>query len=159
MTDFIPYPIFHDDVPVDISHIFESEKPAGKHGFLHAEGRRFVFEDGTVAKFFGTNFNGAGCFPEKDYAKKLARRLSKIGINIVRLHQLDSEWHTPNIFRFTKGKRVTDAALDPESMDRLDYLLYCLKVLGMVGITQLLALESKILVLATELYKFLSLLR
>ena len=130
MTDFIPYPIFHDDVPVDISYIFEGEKPAGKHGFLRAEGRRFVFEDGTVAKFFGTNFNGAGCFPEKDYAKKLARRLSKIGINIVRLHQLDSEWHTPNIFRFTKGKRVTDAALDPESMDRLDYLLYCLKEEG-----------------------------
>ena len=130
MTKYIPYPFFHDDVPVDISFIFEDEKPAGKHGFLKAQGRSFVFEDGTPVKFWGTNFNGCGCFPEKDYAEKLAKRLAKIGINLVRFHQLDSEWHTPNIFAFTKGKRVTSAALDPESMDRLDYLVYCLKKEG-----------------------------
>ena len=127
MKDFFPYPFFPDDVPVDISFVFEDEKPAGKHGFLKVDGRSFKFEDGTVAKFWGTNFNGAGCFPEHDYAEKLARRLAKIGINLVRFHQLDAEWHTPNIFRFTKGKRVTDATLDPESMERLDYLIYCLK--------------------------------
>ncbi len=130
MSNFIPYPSFHDDVPIDISFIFEDEKPAGKHGFLKTKGRDFVFEDGTKAKFWGTNFNGAGCFPEHDFAKKLAKRLAKLGINIVRLHQLDSEWHTPNIFSFTKGKRVTDAHLDPESMDRLDFLLKCLKEEG-----------------------------
>jgi len=130
MKEFIPYPFYADDVPVDISFVFESEKPAGKHGFLQVDGRSFRFEDGTVAKFWGTNFNGAGCFPEHAYAEKLAKRLAKIGINLVRFHQLDSEWHTPNIFRFTKGKRVTDASLDPESMDRLDYLIYCLKKEG-----------------------------
>lgn len=130
MSNFIPYPSFHDDVPVDISFVFEDEKPAGKHGFLKVKGRDFVFEDGTKVKFWGTNFNGAGCFPEYDYAKKLAKRLSKLGINLVRFHQLDSEWHTPNIFNFTKGKRVTDAHLDPESMDRLDFLVKCLKEEG-----------------------------
>lgn len=127
MTKYIPYPFFHDNVPVDISFVFEKEKPAGKHGFLQVNGRDFVFEDGTKMKFWGTNFNGAGCFPEHDYARILAERLAKIGINLVRLHQLDAEWHTPNIFAFTKGKRVTDASLDPTSMDRLDYLIYCLK--------------------------------
>ncbi len=130
MSNFIPYPSFHDDVPIDISFVFEAEKPAGKHGFLKVQGRDFVFEDGTKAKFWGANFNGAGCFPEYDYAKKLARRLAKLGINIVRFHQLDSEWHTPNIFAFTKGKRVTNAHLDPESMDRLDFLVKCLKEEG-----------------------------
>ena len=109
MSKFIPYPFFHDDVPVDIS---------------------FVFEDGTHVKFWGTNFNGCGCFPEKDYAEKLAKRLAKIGINLVRFHQLDSQWHTPNIFAFTKGKRVTSGAFDPESMDKLDYLIHCLKKEG-----------------------------
>ena len=39
MSKYIPYPFYHDDVPVDISFIFESEKPAGKHGFIKAEGR------------------------------------------------------------------------------------------------------------------------
>ena len=130
MVNFIPYPFFHDDVPVDISFVFENEKPAGKHGFIKVEGRDFVFEDGTKAKFWGTNFNGCGCFPEHDYAEKLAKRLAKIGLNIVRFHQLDAEWHTPNLFAFTKGKRVTGAELDPESMDRLDYLIYCLKKEG-----------------------------
>ncbi len=127
MSKFIPYPMFHDDMPVDISFVFEKERPAGKHGFLKVEGRDFVFEDGTKVKFWGTNFNGAACFPEHDYAKRVARRLAKTGINLVRLHQLDAEWHTPNIFAFTKGKRMTDAHLDPESMDRLDYLMKCLK--------------------------------
>lgn len=130
MSKFIPYPFFHDDVPVDISFVFEDEKPAGKHGFLKVENEDFVFEDGTKVKFWGTNFNGCGNFPEHEYAKKLAKRLAKIGINLVRFHQLDSEWHTPNIFAFTKGKRVTSAAFDPESMDRLDYLIYCLKQEG-----------------------------
>ena len=127
MTKFIPYPFYSDNVPIDISFVFEEEKPAGKHGFLKVNGRDFVFEDGTKIKFWGTNFNGAGCFPEHDYSQKIAKRLAKIGINLVRLHQLDAEWHTPNIFAFTKGKKVRDASLDPTSMDRLDYLIYCLK--------------------------------
>lgn len=130
MTKYIPYPFFHDDVPVDISFVFEAEKPAGKHGFLKVDGRKFIFEDGTPVKFWGTNFNGAGCFPEKDYAEKLAKRLAKLGLNLVRFHQLDAEWHIPNIFSFTRGKRVADARLDPQSLDRLDYLIYCLKQEG-----------------------------
>ncbi len=130
MTEFIPYPFFHDDVPIDISFMFEDEKPAGKHGFLKTDGRDFVFEDGTKVKFWGTNFNGWGCFPEHDYAEKLAKRLSKIGLNLVRFHQLDSEWNTPNIFAFTKGKRMPGGQIDPESIDRLDYLIYCLKKEG-----------------------------
>lgn len=130
MSKFIPYPFFHDDVPIDLSFVFENECPAGKHGFLKTQGRDFVFEDGTKATFWGTNFNGAGCFPEHDYAEKLAKRLAKIGINLVRFHQLDSEWHTPNIFAFTKGKRLNSGEFDPQSLDRLDYLIYCLKKHG-----------------------------
>ena len=58
----------------------------------------------------------------------MAKRLAKIGCNIVRFHQLDSEWHTPNIFQYTKAKRLsTTMELDPESMKHLDYLIYCLK--------------------------------
>jgi len=127
MSKFIPYPFFHDDMPVDISFVFEDEKPAGKHGFLKVDGKHFVFEDGTQVRFWGTNFNGCGNFPEKDYADKLAARLAKVGINLVRFHQLDSEWHTPNIFAFTKGKRVRGGEFDPQSLDRLDYLIYALK--------------------------------
>lgn len=125
---FIPFPFYWDDVPLDLSFVYEGEKPAGKHGFLKIDGDRFVFEDGTEARFWGTNFNSGANFPPFDFSEKVAARLSKIGVNLVRLHQLEAEWATPNIFQFTKGKRKDNTLqFDPESMDRLDYLISCLK--------------------------------
>ena len=132
MKTFFPYPFFHDDVPIDISFVFEDEKPAGKHGFLTVKGENFVFEDGTPVRFWGTNLNSGACFPEKAYAEKLAKRLAAYGCNLVRFHQIDAEWSTPNIYQLTKGKRLRDTShYDPESFDRLDYLIACLKKEGM----------------------------
>jgi len=131
MSRYIPVPAYPDKMPVDISFVFESEKPAGKHGFVYADGDDLRFEDGTLAKFWGVNFNGGACFPDKDYAPKVAARLAQAGCNIVRLHQLDAQWDTPNIFSYSKGKRVTTTrVLDPKSMDHLDYLISCLKEAG-----------------------------
>lgn len=131
MSRYIPMPAYYDMMPVDISFVFEDEKPAGKHGFVHADGDDLRFEDGTLARFWGVNFNGGACFPDKDYAPKVARRLAQAGCNIVRFHQLDAEWDTPNIFSYSKGKRVTTTReLDPKSMDALDYLVHCLKEEG-----------------------------
>ncbi|MBR7165862.1 MAG: hypothetical protein IKD18_06240 [Clostridia bacterium] len=131
MSRYIPYPPYVDRMPVDISAAFGDEKPAGKHGFLRAEGEVFRFEDGTPGKFWGVNFNGGACFPDHDYAHKVAARLSQAGCNVVRFHQLDAQWDTPNIFAFTKGKRLSSTrALDPKSMEALDYLIYALKEEG-----------------------------
>lgn len=127
----IPYTLPWDNMPVDISFVFEKEKPAGKHGFLKVKNGEFVFEDGTAAKFWGTNFNSAMNFPSHEHSEKVAKRLAKTGINIVRFHQMDAEWSTPNIFQFTKGENKSNTLdFDPESMDRLDYLIYCLKQEG-----------------------------
>jgi hypothetical protein len=127
----IPYTLPWDDMPIDLSFLYEKEKPAGKHGFLKVEGDRFVFEDGTGAKFWGTNFNSGANFPTHEYSEKVAKRLAKTGVNMVRFHQLDAEWSTPNIFQFTKGENKTNTLnLDPASMDRLDYLIHCLKQQG-----------------------------
>jgi hypothetical protein len=129
--NYIPYPFYWDDVPIDISFVFKNEKPAGKHGFLKTEGENFVFEDGTKAIFWGTNFNSGLIFPPFDFSEKIAKRLAKIGINLVRFHQMDAEWATPNIFQFTKGERKGNTLdFDPESMKRLDYLIHCLKKEG-----------------------------
>ena len=128
MSKYMPTPAYPDAMPVDISFVFADEKPAGKHGFLKVKGDDFYFEDGTLARFWGVNFNGGACFPEHDYAEKVARRLAQAGCNIVRFHQLDAEWDTPNIYAYTKGPRVTTTrVLDRKSMDCLDYLIYCLK--------------------------------
>ena len=131
MAKMIPFPAYHDFAPIDISYLFEDEKPAGKHGFLTVQGERFVFEDGTPVRFWGTNLNSGACFPEKPYAEKLAKRLAAYGCNMVRFHQMDSEWATPSIYQFRKGRRLANTSTyDPESFDRLDYLISCLKKEG-----------------------------
>ncbi len=128
---FINYPFYWDDAPVDLSFVYEKENPAGKHGFLTVRGDKFVFEDGTEARFWGTNFNSGVDFPPFEFSEKVAKRLAKIGVNIVRFHQMDAEWANPNIFQFSKGRRKGDTLdLDPESLRRLDYLIYCLKQEG-----------------------------
>ena len=96
--EYFDYCLKAYDAPIDISFVFEDEKPAGKHGFMKCVGDHFEFEDGTSARFWGVNFNGGANFPEHEDAEKVAKRLAKFGINMVRFHQLDAEWNTPNIF-------------------------------------------------------------
>ncbi len=124
----IAYTLPWDDAPVDLSFVFEGDKPAGRHGFIGVDGARLVFDDKTEGRFWGTNFNGAACFPSHSYSEKVARRLAKFGMNLVRFHQMDADFSTPNLFQFTRGRRIPDSQrLDPTSMDRLDYLIHCLK--------------------------------
>lgn len=131
MAKMIPFPGYADFAPIDISYLFEEEKPAGKHGFLQVQGERFVFEDGTPVRFWGTNLNSGACFPEKAYAEKLAKRIAAYGCNMVRFHQIDSEWATPSLYQLKKGKRLANTSTyDPEAFDRMDYLMHCLKKEG-----------------------------
>ena len=127
----IKYYLPWDYAPVDISFVFEAEKPAGKHGFLKTAGKRFVFEDGTPVRFWGSNFNSGACFPPKEHAPKLARRMAMMGLNMIRFHQMDSEWARPSLFLFAKGGLLQNTqSFDPQSMDLLDYFIYCLKQEG-----------------------------
>jgi len=130
--NWVPFRFGWDDhVPVDISFVFEGEKPAGQHGFLTVEGDHFAFEDGTEARFWGTCFNSGQNFPTHEGAEMVAKRLAKFGVNMMRTHQMDSEWATPNIFQSNRAKpKDNTRSFDPESIDRLDYLIYCLKQQG-----------------------------
>ena len=131
MSHYFPMPAFPDAMPVDISFVFADEKPAGKHGFLKVNGDTMCFEDGTPARFWGICSNGSNCFPKKSYAEDMARRLAQAGCNVVRFHQLDAEFSTPNIFQFTKGQHLKDTRhFDPRSLDRMDYFFHCLKEEG-----------------------------
>ena len=131
MARYIPVYAHPDRMPVDISFVFENEKPAGKHGFCQIKDDHFCFEDGTKATFFGVICNGGANFPDHDYAEKTARRLAQAGVNYVRFHQLDSEWSCRNLYRMTTGKVVRSTRdFAPESMDALDYWIKCLKENG-----------------------------
>lgn len=63
---------------------------SGRH-FVRAgaDGRVGTLDDERV-RFFGVNLSFGANFPEKPDAKRIAQRLRRLGINLVRLHHLDS---------------------------------------------------------------------
>ena len=112
--------------PVDLSFLNAAEVPAGKRGFLQASGDRLVFQDGTEARFWGTNITSYALFGT-DHAniKRQARRLSQLGFNLVRIHHHDSDWVNPNIFGDEKAPDTRH--LNPDALDKIDWWIKCLK--------------------------------
>jgi len=125
-SEWFPFVLPWDDAPIDLS--FLNEKPAGKHGFLIVKGDQFAFEDGTPIRFWGTCFSASANYPTHEQSEKIARRLAKFGVNIVRTHHADAGWSVPNFFEFDRDNQKDNTqSFDPESLDRYDYLIYCLK--------------------------------
>jgi hypothetical protein len=102
------------------------------------ESRRVVIKDGHFfdrtgrrVRFVGMDLAAGACFPDREDAPQIAARMHKLGINCVRLHHMDSGWAEPNMFAISGGSygKRTDR-LDPQSLDRLDYLIYQFKLHG-----------------------------
>lgn len=106
---------------------FLNEHPAGRHGFVRIKDGHFIFEDGTPARFWGTNFEGADNFPSHEQADALALRLSRLGVNLLRLHLADNGWIKNNFFDPKANNTLT---LDPGQVDKFDYLVSALKKNG-----------------------------
>jgi hypothetical protein len=111
--------------PVDLSFLDAADSPAGKHGFLRTRGDQLVFEDGTVARFWGANLTAHSLFDTpSDDVKLQAHRLSQLGFNIVRIHHHDSDWVDPNIFGDAKADSTRN--LSSAMLERLDWWIKCL---------------------------------
>lgn len=113
-----------DDVKID-GGILDMSKyldaPAGKHGKLGVDGEKFVFEDGTRIRFWGTNLSGDSCFPEKAVAERLANSIAQCGYNVVRFTEFDGE-----------GGLLTDdgVTVDKSKLDKMAYLMHLLESRG-----------------------------
>lgn len=113
----------------DLSFLNKDERPAGRHGFVHARDDRLVFDDGQVARFWGTNVTAQALFgSDKASVKEHAARLSRLGFNLVRLHHHDSYWTSPNVFG--DGSSGSTRRLDPSMLEKIDWWLKCLKSEG-----------------------------
>ena len=125
LSEWTPNIIDWKSSPVDLSFLNSPEKPAGKRGFLKAQGEKLVFEDGTVAKFWGTNISAFTIFgTPKANVKLQAKRLSELGFNLVRIHHFDSLWVNPNIF----GQQSNSTGqINADAMDKIDWWIKCLK--------------------------------
>ncbi|NPA33971.1 MAG: cellulase family glycosylhydrolase [Chlorobi bacterium] len=97
-------------------------------GRVQSSGDKFVIGNSQV-RFIGVNLTEGANFPRKEDAPIVARRLRQLGINMVRLHQMDNYWTGPegNIFL---NKDSSTIELNPEMVDRLHYFISHLKENG-----------------------------
>jgi hypothetical protein len=107
---------------VDMS--FLNEAVAGGAGFVKAENGHFVDGKGDRIRFFGTNLTFSSCFPDKETAVNIAGRLRKLGMNVVRFHHMDNQPAPGGIWDKERKE------LDPGQLDKLDWLVYQLKIHG-----------------------------
>ena len=102
---------------IDWSNLLD--KPSGKRGFLKVDGDKFVFEDGTPAKFYGGVVVGAAAFANREQADSLTAKFAKLGANLLRLHLIDADWFDGNIF----DKKYGTSKISEESIEKIDYLV------------------------------------
>ncbi len=97
------------------------EKPAGKWGqiIVSPDGHlAFSKAPGRRIRLYGVNLCNTAAMPEtREDAEKLADELSRMGYNSVRLHHID-RWV------YSEGK------WNEKALDRMDYLVHCLKERG-----------------------------
>ncbi|HPB11850.1 MAG TPA: hypothetical protein PLT74_11355 [Kiritimatiellia bacterium] len=141
-SPLFPFLISYDapDNAVSMAHLLDA--PAGKHGFVRVQDGRFVTDKGRI-RFHATNLTGPANFPTHAQADETADRLARFGINCVRLHYFDAEYGNfmtaAETGIFGKGGGLPGAfgadpakpfRLDPEAVDRQDYLIAALKKRG-----------------------------
>ncbi len=110
--------------PLDFSFL-KNDAPAGKYGHVvKAPDGTLTFEKaaGRRLKLFGVNLCFSANYPTKEVADALAENLQRAGYNSVRFHHADD--------LMLKRKSADSTTLDPEKMDRLDYLFHALKKRG-----------------------------
>ena len=99
-------------------------KPAGKFGSVQAGADGHLCAGKERVRFFGVDLSFSANIPTHADAEKVADRLAKFGINIVRFHIMDMR-HFPEGILARGAASTRD--LDPEALDRLDYFIARLK--------------------------------
>ena len=116
-----------DATPSVTSVAYLNAAPAGANGFIGAQSGHFYDEKGHRVRFVGVNMAAGANFPDKSTAEKVAARLQKYGVNIVRLHHMDAVWAKPGIIDATQPDKQH---LNTDALNRLDYFVYQLKLRG-----------------------------
>ncbi|MEW6357145.1 MAG: carbohydrate binding domain-containing protein [Planctomycetota bacterium] len=124
-TSLFPFVLPWDDATPGIVNVSEwLHKPAGKLGHIRADADGHLYAGAERIRFFGVDLSFSANFPQKEHAEKVAARMAKFGINIVRFHIMDMRRFPDGIFA-RDGHNTRD--FDPEALDRLDYFTDQLK--------------------------------
>jgi hypothetical protein len=92
---------------------------AGAEGFVRVRDGHLATDSGRL-RLLGVNLVFGACFPTHADADAVASRLSRFGVNAVRLHHMDTNPAPNGILEPDK------LSLDSENLDRLDYLIAAL---------------------------------
>ncbi len=114
-----PFVLPWDDATPGVMNLSEwLPKPAGKFGHIHARTDGHLYAGNDRIRLFGVDLAFSANIPTHADAEKIAARMAKFGINIVRFHIMDMR-------RFPEGILARDKQstrdLDAEALDRLDY--------------------------------------
>jgi hypothetical protein len=123
--NLFPFVLPWDDSSPGVANISGwLHKPAGALGHVRVGDDGHLYVGGQRIRFFGVNLCFGACFPRKEDSEKIAARMAKFGINVVRFHHMDNQ-QFPNGIRLRGVPHTRE--LDPEALDRLDYLVAQLK--------------------------------
>lgn len=111
---------------------FLQDAPAGKYGFV-AAGRNgeLSFENapGKTIRFYGVNLCYTANFPDRQTVDSMAEEFVRQGYNLLRIHHHDTAMLDRNA--------PDSLTLDPEQLEKLDYLFYRMKQSGIYITTDL----------------------
>ena len=130
MLNVLKVPI--QNTSIDFEYLLDA--PAGKYGFIKIDKGHFYLNKKRL-RFFGVNLAFNGSIPEKEAALLIADRLAKSGINMVRLHHIDSYNRKFPGFADTFRSIIdysdcNSQKINAENIDRLDFLFAELKKRG-----------------------------
>jgi len=107
---------FSDDALLDLRGL--NEKIAGEGGFVRRRGKDLILGGGKPVRFWAVNVSSNNAAQPHESVDYLARKLAKIGVNMVR-------FHSP---MFDRGGDVTK--VDPKKLDNLHYMVAAMKKQG-----------------------------
>jgi len=117
----LPFVMPWDDVSTNLTNVAAwNHKPAGAKGFVQTCGGHLC-AGGERIRFLGVNIVFGSTAPDHATADRLAARMARFGINIVRFHHMDSQ-PAPNGLLQRDRK-----SFDADVLERLDYFIAALK--------------------------------
>ncbi|MDW8291261.1 MAG: carbohydrate binding domain-containing protein [Armatimonadota bacterium] len=127
-SDLFPFVVPWDGAPsgaADMSVLLH--RPAGKFGPVRVGADGHFYVGAQRIRFWGVNMTAGSCFQHKQNAPKVALRLAKAGVNIVRFHHMDAPWANPSLINYSTGG---SRQLNLQALDNLDYFFAQLKQVG-----------------------------
>ncbi len=107
---------FGDDALLDLRRLNETE--AGVNGFVRRDGEHLVLGDGKRVRFWAVNLSAENAGQNRQTVDYLARKLAKLGVNMVR-------YHSPLFEDAGDGE-----AIDAKRLDDLHYLIAAMRKQG-----------------------------